>query len=277
MASTLTGKAAKVFSNQHFFKFAATVNKEGTPNVIPLLSAKMVEPDTIAFVRFMVWKTRKNFEANKKISFACSDMKGRGYLAKGEFQEWQTQGELLQEFENEIIYRYNAYMGANVLGIIKVKDVTDFGCDDMILPTIRKLVDKISGTKKRGTTSPMPAQVMEKWENASSIKFFGLIDTDGEPIAVPAQSITAPSPDTIEFQIPKDPKNPLSNLKEGQLMAASMFALDPVAFQVKGTFQGVNGNSGKKTGSMKVTEVYSASAPIPGRRIYPAESYGEDE
>ncbi len=272
----LTGKAAKAFSNQHFFKFAATVNEEGIPNVVPILSAKMTGPDTIAFVKFMVWKTRQNFEANKKISFSCSDMKGHCYLAKGEFVEWMSKGELLEEFENEVIYRYNAYMGANVLGIIKVNDVAEFECDKMLGPTLKKLVNKIGLPKKTKITSPMPSQVMDKWANASSIKYLGLIDTDGEPVAVPAQGITAPSPDTVEFPMPKDPKNPLSNLEEGQAMAASMFALDPCAFQVKGIFKGIRGQSNKKTGTMKVNEVYSASAPIPGRRIYPPESYGED-
>ena len=179
MSAQLTGKAAKAFLNQHFFKFAATMNEEGMPNVVPILSAKMVEPDTIAFVKFMVWKTRQNFESNKKISFACSDMKGRCYLAKGEFKEWVSQGELLEEFETEIIYRYNAYMGANILAIIRVNDVIEFECDKMVGPTLRKLADKISRPKKHKNISPMPMQVMERWANASSIKYLGLIDTDG--------------------------------------------------------------------------------------------------
>jgi hypothetical protein len=273
MSTELRGRAARAFKLQAYLKFAATVDDQGTPNVIPLLSARMVEPDTIAFVKFMVWKTRRNFEANKKITIACTGPRGRTYLARGEFVEWMTQGPLLEQFEAEPIFRYNAYMGANMLGIIKVKEVREFKGSGLLLPLLKRLAPGRGPTpdKAVGNGGPMAREVVEKWGRKLAVKFLGMVDENGDPLAIPHQGLFALSNSLLAFPWPQRRENPLSRLCSNDPLAASILAFDPVAYQVKGRFLGPQKINGRDHGLLQVKEVYAASPPIPGKRIYPPE------
>ena len=180
MSNTLSGASATAFKNIHYFKFAATADDAGVPNVVPLLSARMVDPETIAFVRFMVWKTKRNMEQNKKITFACTTPKGRAFAAKGEFVEWVKQGPLLEQFENEALYRYNAYSGANELGLVKVQEVLEHPCQSMLSviasSTWARLAGRRGGNIEAGVDAAMPAQVIDKWRRSLAVKFIGMVD-----------------------------------------------------------------------------------------------------
>jgi hypothetical protein len=278
MSAELKGRAAAAYKGLQFLKFAATVNDEGVPNVVPLLSARMVDPETIAFVRFMVWKTARNFEANKKITFSCTGPKGRAYVVKGEFREWQSEGPLLEEFEAEPMYRYNAYTGANQLGVVKVREALEFPGGGIVMPMISSLLSRLAGgrpavTRGEGSSGrgPMPVQVVEKFGRTLAAKFISMVDEQGDPLAFPMQKLSAPDPGTVVFPLPKDRSHPLHALKKGDMAAASVFVLEPSAYQVKGRYRGVETRKGKPAGVIEVTEVYTAAPPVPGRRIYPAE------
>ncbi|HUT52283.1 MAG TPA: hypothetical protein VM658_02730 [bacterium] len=270
--ATLKGRAASAFRGIHYLKFAATVDQAGVPNVVPLLSARSVDPETIAFVRFMVWKTARNFEANRKITFACTGPWGRAYLAKGEFMEWQTQGPLIEQFENEALYRYNAYTGANMIGVVKVREVMSFPGGGIAGPMLKSLAARLAG--KAGPAEnggPMPVQVVEKWGRPLAAKFIAMVDEQGDPLAFPMMGLTAPDAGTLLFPLPRDMAHPLNRLVEGARVAASVFTLEPVAYQVKGIFGGEVQREKKAFGVIKVNEVYTAAPPVPGRRIYPPE------
>jgi hypothetical protein len=269
MSAGLRGRAARAFKLQAYPKFAATVDDQGVPNVIPLLSAKLVEPDTIAFVKFMVWKTRRNFEANRKITLACTGPWGRTYLVKGEFREWVTQGPLLEQFEAEPIFRYNAYMGANMLGIITVKDAIEYPGSGVLGPLGRRLVGRNGAAAGAG---PMPREVVEKWGRKLAVKFLGFMDQAGDPLAVPEQGLHAVSSSELAFPLPRSTKSPVHRLSSGAPIAASVLAFDPVAYQVKGTYRGTATVNGKPHGMIEVAEVYSASPPTPGKRLVPRET-----
>ncbi len=275
MDKTLSGRAAKAMKSMAYPKFAATMDSDNVPNVVPLLSARMIDPDTMAFVRFMVYKTARNFESNKKITFACQGPGARAYVAKGEFQEWVTQGPLLEQFESEPLYRYNAYMGANYVGVVKVRELEDYQAQGLLAHLVGGLARRAARTKeqaKESANGPMPAQVLDKWERTAAIKFLGLVDEQGDPVAVPIQGVSAPDPSTLVFRMPGEKNHPLNRIEKGRILAASVLAFEPVAYQVKGTFQGAQKKNGKRTGSIKVTQVFSAAPPVPGRRIYPPEA-----
>ena len=294
--NSIQGPAIKAFKAPTYPRFAATISREGIPNVVPLLSAKMIAPNTIAFVRFMIWKTKKNLEANRKITFACSGPRGRSYAAKCEFEGWVRQGPLLEQFENEPIYRYNAYAGANEVGVVRVKQVHEFPGTGFIWSALTALGAKVgagnsvrfatpSGIKAGGRfllsegrdtvkgKIDMPIQVVEKWRRVIAFKFMGMVDKDGDPIAFPLRGLSALDPGTLAFPMPKEGHHPLHRLAPGDLVAASVLVLDPVAYQVKGRFAGTHIRNGRKMAAIEITEVYSAAPPVPGKRISPPETY----
>jgi len=54
-------------------------------------------------------------------------------------------------------------------------------------------------------------------------------------------------------------------------IAASVFTLAPVAYQVKGVFAGEEDQAGRRLGRIHLQESYTAAPPVPGRRIFPPE------
>ena len=50
-------------------------------------------------------------------------------------------------------------------------------------------------------------------------------------------------------------------------VAAAVLTAEPLAYQVKGRFLGVERSLGRPLGVIQVLEVYSASPPVPGERI----------
>ena len=55
--------------------------------------------------------------------------------------------------------------------------------------------------------------------------------------------------------------------RPGQQVAAAVITMEPVAYQVKGQFQGWRSSLGRKLGDIRVQEAYSASPPLPGKRL----------
>jgi hypothetical protein len=248
-------------------KFAATIDENKAPNVVPLLSARMTDPGTMAFVRFMVWKTRRNFESNGRITFACRGPRGRAYVARCTFDRWVTEGPLLEEFEREPIYRYNAYSGANQVGVVKVRDVMVYKTERYV----RALVSPLRSANKRTGGGRMPLQVVEKWARPLASKFLGIVDDEGFPLAIPHPGLFARDGDTLLFSLPRDDRHPLRRVATGETIAASVLTREPSSYQVKGRYAGTASRNGKPVGVMEISEVYTAAPPVPGKRIYPPE------
>lgn len=252
----------KAFTVPAYVKFLATVDDAGAPNVAAILSARMVDDTTFAFVRFMAWKTAHNLEANGRASFGCIGPMGRAYVAYGKFSGWETSGPLMEQFAAEPMYRYNAYMGATHIGVVKVTEVRDLP-GHLLGPAWRA---RRRAARPMGA-GPMAGPVMEKWRRSLAAKCLGFCDESGRPVAAALSSVAPAAADRLTFELPGE-GHPLMGLLPGAPLSAAVFTTDPSAFQVKGRFEGVNGDG---IGSMKVTEVFAASPPIPGKRIYPPE------
>jgi hypothetical protein len=256
--------ARKAFKGQQYIKFLATIDPAGVPNVAAILSARMIDDETIVFVRFMAWKTAHNLEATRFASFGCIGPRGRAYLAAGEFAGWETTGPLIEQFSTEAMYRYNAYMGATHIGVVKISGVEELPAG-LIGPAFRarRRAARVDGP------GPMAAPVQEKWRRVLAAKCLAMTEA-GRPLALPTLGLSPAGPDRLRFEIPVaiGSGHPFTRLAAGAPLAAAVFCTDPSAFQVKGKFSGSDG----RVGTMTVTEVYAASPPIPGKRIYPPEA-----
>ena len=79
------------------------------------------------------------------------------------------------------------------------------------------------------------------------------------------------SGDGRQLFAPVPPGHPLGELKEGMKTAAVVMAGGPVAYQVKGVYQGQKKQGYSMAALVSVDEVYTASPPVPGKRVVPPE------
>lgn len=277
ISSSLPAPAQKALRGDGFPKFAATRSNDGVPNVVPLLSTTLADEHTLIFVRMMIWKTAQNLLANGRITINVMGPGLNSWLILGEFVEFVRQGPYLDYFNRKAMFRYNAYSGAGEVGVIRVKETrgpVPIGLVTALFYNLLREPPRPAG-HPGGASEVMPAPVREKFSRRLlALKHLGFVEDDGTPVAVPCLELYARSAEQLVFLPPKGKAHPLSRLCPGMKVAASVFTLAPVAFQVKGVFVAEEVNAGgQRQGVIQVQESYTAAPPVPGRRIFPPETY----
>jgi len=248
-------------------KFLATASASGIPNVVPVITTTAADPQTIIFGELMIRKTKSNIEENPKVAILVLTEALDLWIIRGDFVEFQNTGPYLEMVNANPMYRYNAYIGFSRVAVVKVKDVTFHAKLSMLGVAARLLkVKAISPLAKSKDGKVMPAQVMEKFGRAKSVRVFSAISSDGYPDVMLTMSMMPADSSTLVFA-PELFKKKFESLPIGVPVAASVITFDPVAYQVKGTWQGIRSYLGVKLATIKVTEVYTAGPPKPGERI----------
>jgi hypothetical protein len=244
-------------------KFLATLDAEGVPNIVPITSLEAVDESTVIFGELMIWKTRRNLEANPRVCVAVMTPAARGWIIEGDFQEFQRTGPYVDLINSAEFYRYNAYSGVRSAGVIRARRVVrEFALSkgDIVLAAARA---RWAARRRRaaGEGVAMPAPVREKFARVQAAKFLAYLGPDGYPDIAPALSLTPAGERALVFV------GAVEGLEPGAQVAATILTAEPLAYQVKGRFLGTERSLGAPLGVIQVLEVYSASPPLPGERI----------
>jgi hypothetical protein len=249
-------------------KFLATRDDRGTPNVVPVLSLEAVDERTIIFAELMIWKTRRNLETDPRVSILAISADLRAWTIKGRFLEFQRSGAYYDHLMKSEDVRYNAYSGIRSAGVIEVLAASrklNFSRAGLLVDTLRSrwLARRVSGNN--GDVSVMPPQVREKFDRLSAAKAVAFLDDEGHPECLPAMAMASSGSAGLVWggSGSEQPARPRS----GQRVAAAVITMEPVAYQVKGQFQGWRSSLGRKLGTIWIQEAYSASPPLPGKRL----------
>lgn len=260
----LDSKGLKIFKRAWYPKFIATMDEFGTPNVVPVLTTKAADESTLIFARFMIWKTAHNLETTRKTVVACMGPGLSVWRVRGEFLEFVKHGPYVEEFNETFLFRYNAYAGAEQVAVIKITDV---------LPPVSvqwvKTVAMANAASKSAASAaalngigPMPPQVVDKFNATAALKYIAHVGEDGWPSPRPALAMKASGRKALHYFDPTGEK-----MNPGSKMAASVITRDLIAYQVKGTFAGNSETSPKNIGVLRVEEAFTASPPLPGKKI----------
>lgn len=266
----LSGPSRKAYKGS-WPRFAATVDENGVPNVVPLLSAVAADEETIIFSKLMVWKTARNYEANRRITINSLGYGFKSWTVKGEFIEYQTKGEYVDFFQGQPYNRYNAYMGVNKVGVIKIREVYE-PWPLSLVTSLWKYANLKGMSSNSGPAGEqiIPDQVTDKFNRALALKYMAYIEDDGYPFLAPDFTIRLSKNGKLVFA-PFPPGHPLGAMKEGMKAAAVVLAGGPVAYQVKGTYKGIQKEGESGAGVVAVEQVFTASPPVPGKRVVPRE------
>jgi hypothetical protein len=263
----LDEKAIAAFAGTKTPKFLATASPDGMPNIVPIISIEAWDPWTLIFGEFMIWKTKKNLETNSKVGVSVLTENLNCWTVRGTFEGYERTGEKYDKISMNEMYRYNAYSGLRNCGVIRVEEVKRVK-GMLAAPRLAEMgFAALASATKRGEGAPMPPQVSEKFARAKAAKFISYLDADGYPVALPVTSMFSVGDDALEFGMGalkdfngKLPEPPFR-------AAATIITFDPVAYQVKGTVHEISNRLGARIARLDVEEVYSASPPLPGKRI----------
>ncbi len=270
----LSAAAMRALSGPRTPKFLATRDAAGIPNVVPVLSLEAVDERTIIFGELMIWKTRRNLEADPRVAVMVLAPDLHAWTITGRFVEFQHSGDYFDHIMASEYFRYNAYSGIRSAGVIEVLEVvpsTKTSQVGLLLDTARSrwLARRLS--RDGPAEEAMPVQVSEKFSRLRAAKALACLGPDGHPHCLPALSLVPAGFNRLVFA--GAAAQELAGLTPGSPVAAAVISMEPIAYQVKGDFAGTRRSLGRSLGVIDVREAYSASPPLPGQRL-PTKSTG---
>jgi predicted pyridoxine 5'-phosphate oxidase superfamily flavin-nucleotide-binding protein len=121
----LPQEVVDMYNDPEAVKTIATVDKQKNLNLVPLMSAAMLDEETIVFVDCDLGKTKTNLEATKRATIAVHALPMFGYQAKGMFGGWQDSGPVFDKYAT----RYKEMMAAKgvtitpkAVGTLKIQE-----------------------------------------------------------------------------------------------------------------------------------------------------------
>jgi hypothetical protein len=267
-AGKLSSGVMRALSGPVTPKFLATRDAQGIPNVVPVISLEAADERTIIFGEMMIWKTRRNLEADARVAILVLSPDLRGWTVRGRFVEFQRTGAYFDHIMDSESIRYNAYSGIRSAGVIQVLEVArtfKLSQAGLLIDTARCgwLARRLSRNSAEG--GAMPLQVQEKFSRLRAAKAAAYLDASGHPDCLPALPLVPAGPARLVWG--GRALEGASDLTPGSAVAAAVITPEPVAYQVKGEFAGWRRSLGRRLGVIDVREAYSACPPLPGKRL----------
>jgi hypothetical protein len=245
-------------------KFLASRNPEGVPNVVPCVSLLPAEdqPDVLFFGNFLLRKSIKNLEADPRIAILVITTQLIGWVLKGEFLEFQSNGPYYEQQMNSNLLRYNAYTGIRNAGLVRV---TSIECDFSIsrLRVVHEYM-RAKLSANRATTPnnggvKLPLPVRNEFGRMIAVKVLAWIDENETPLVIPALSLQ-PVGDKHMIAWLGDEYLPVP--PDGIQVATNILTFEAISYQAKGRWSNIG-----KVGVMQVEEIYAGGPPYPGGRV----------
>lgn len=264
MTQALSPRAHEVMSLEEVPIFLATLDEQGRPNCVPVVTITPYEGDTLIFGDFMLHKTRKNLQTDMHVGVAMFSDRLEGWSIRGTFLGFETDGEPFDFMNRSPMFRYNAYTGVRAAGLIRIVDISEqMNVSKWMLPG-RIACAKASApfARSMSTGSPrMPRQVEEKFRRVSAIRALAFKDADGYPRAVPMLACFSAGQNRL-VMCDSMLERYESEIPDGGEVAVSVLTPEAISYQVKGRYH-------KKWGIslVDIDECYSASPPLLGDRL----------
>ncbi len=265
----------EAFHGEFTPKFLATRGGDGRPNVVPIISLDAVDDRTVTYGELFMWKTRGNLESDGRVAIVVATDSLATWSLRGRLREVVTDGAYVDAINAKPLFRYNAYVRVSRVGVIDVERVvaarhySRLSVAGQLLPiwAMRRWLDGGRGGRvvEAGEDEVrMPERLAEKFARTQAVKVMAWLDEEGWPVAVPAFSLTPGRSDRLFVKLGG---GGVGGPRIGQAVAASVITMDPIAYQVKGTFVGQRLTPLGRIGQIEVREAYSASPPLAGERI----------
>jgi hypothetical protein len=259
----LTPELKTALSGEMTPKFLATLDAEGRPNCVPVTSISAWDDSTLVFGEFFMNKTRRNLLENSRAGVAVINGKLECWSLKGTFQGFETAGPRVEWINQTPLFRYNAYTTIRSAGSIRVEEVSEPSC----ISRTRLLADflhlcPLAPVLRKSKPACMPRRVHQKFRRIQSVLALAFRDRDGFPRTIPLMACVPAGPGRLLLRGPMLETH-LRGMPAQTEVAVSVITMEPIAYQVKGRFQGCIGN----TGVIGLEECYSASPPLLGERL----------
>ncbi len=247
----------------------ATVNEEGLPHVTLITTLKAASEKELVWGQFLEGRSKQHIQNNPKAGWLIMTLDKHFWRGKASFTRADKSGPDFDFFNNQPLFRYNAYFGVHTvyyMDLISHSGKAALPMNAVVLAAVKTLVARRLAWRKSkvNVLNPWTQNFFSKLDN---LKFLSYVDEDGFPVIIPAIQVQAGDPEQVVFSTSVFTQD-LETIPAGVPMAVFCMALTMEDVLVRGVYEGHRRLAGFECGSLKLDWVYNSMPPTPGQ-VYP--------
>lgn len=269
LATTFSAEEIAAFGVEMKIALLATINPEGEPHITLISTLKAASAAELVWGQFTEGCSKKHVHARPQTGFLIMTLDKEIWRGTADFERTAQQGVDYDAYNNTPMFRYNSYFGVHTVYYMQLKEQT--GREVLSMPRI------IFGALKTMLARPLTgrahgADILNTFTQGmlnklDSLTFIAYVAEDGYPHIIPVIQLQAHGTRQLIFSgTPYGAE--LERIPAGSRVAAYCLQLSMENVLLRGTFRGLRGLPGIKTGLVDVDWVYNSMPPVPGQ-IYP--------
>ncbi|MDX9832508.1 MAG: pyridoxamine 5'-phosphate oxidase family protein [Anaerolineae bacterium] len=245
----------------------ATVNPEGLPHLTLLASLRANTPTQLTFGQFIEGTSKGFLRQNPRAGFLVMTLDKNLWRGKATFTHTARQGPEFELYNNQPMFRYNAYFGVHTVYYLDLVEQSGRSA----LPMGRVVAASLQTMAARAVHRPA-GEAMNAWTQAllnklGNLKFLAYVDGDGYPCIVPVIQAQAAGAGEVLFAASVYGEA-VKAIPRGAPAALLGMSLQMEDVLLRGEYQGLRRVAGQQCGSIRVDWVYNPMPPTP-QQVYP--------
>ncbi len=247
----------------------ATVNEQGLPHLTMITTLKAASERELVWGQFMEGRSKQFIRQDPRTGWLIMTLDKQFWRGKSSFTRTEKSGPDFDFFNNQPLFRYNAYFGVHTvyyMDLVTHSGKTALPMNSIILAAVKTLVGRTLARRRAeaNVLNPWTLSFINKLDN---LKFLSYVDEDGFPVIIPAIQAQASDREHVAFSTSVYEED-LESIPSGASLAVFSLALTMEDVLVRGVYQGIQRLAGVRCGVVKVDWVYNSMPPTPGQ-VYP--------
>jgi hypothetical protein len=267
--TTFSDADIQAFAPELKIGLLATVNPAGQPHLTLISSLSACSPTQVIWGQFTEGLSKVHARENPKTGFLIMSLQKELWRGKATFTRTAQGGPEFERYNNQPMFRYNAYFGIHTVYYMDLLEHTGrqpLPMNAVVGAAVRTLLARTMGGPRRGKA------VLNDWTRAllnklDNLKFISYVGGDGYPVIVPVIQAQAAGREHVIFALGAF-GDELRAIPQGATVAVFGMALSMEDVLLRGEYQGIRRIGGVPCGAVAVDWVYNPMPPVPGQ-IYP--------
>jgi hypothetical protein len=250
----------------------ATVNTEGLPHVTLLSSLRAASATTLTFGQFTEGVSKRFIKGDPRAAFLVMSLQKELWRGTARFTHTAQAGTEYDGYNNEPLFRYNAYFGIHTVYFLDLVGHTGrqpLPMGGIVAASLATALARVATGPSNGCAAlnPWTRSLMSAMGN---LKFASYVSADGFPRIIPILQAQAVSRDRVVFSLSVY-RDELAAIPLGTPVAVFGMTLKMEDVLMRGKYAGVRRMLGVPCGVVEIDWVYNSMPPVPGQVFPPVE------
>ncbi len=267
--STFSDSDIKAFEPALKIGLLATVNPDGLPHLTLISSLSACSSTQLVWGQFTEGLSKQYIRQNPRVGFLIMTLQRELWRGKATFTHTARQGPEFERYNNQPMFRYNAYFGVHTVYYMDLVAHTGrqlLPMNQVVMAAIATVTARTLG-RLRGKEEVLNGWTRRLFNKLDNLKFLSYVGEDGYPAIIPVIQAQAAGREHVIFALGAYGEE-LRQVPHGATVAVFGMTLNMEDVLVRGRYLGVRRVGPVPCGVVAVDWVYNAMPPVPGQ-IYP--------